>query len=314
MNHMKTPSATPGIHPLEAYIPGLFERFGRRIKVEYLGMASVYSIIALLFFGDFSSWYKTILATLGAFFLFLGLKKKTEDHLVGSLVLFAAVSVAQGPIHFTEWVVPYMLFGLAVFIMEGYRGRRPTRVYALPAVFLGWSLADSSWWLGLAFAALYLAVPRAEEPHVRRHLAYMVMLSLLLGFSAHALSYGSIGSSLQFFPSGHVALDRTGLEVLVAIGVPTLLCLALYWKRLVAPHRWNTLLFACLAPWDGRLAALFGMVAAVLLCATVFRDSVDSPTMRPFFKHFEWHYFWYVFAVALWAVLSRWGITSGWLV
>ncbi|MCX5879465.1 MAG: hypothetical protein NTY44_10190 [Deltaproteobacteria bacterium] len=165
---MKTPSATPGIHPLAAYIPGPFERFGRRIKVEYLGMASVYSIIALLFFSDFSSWYKTILATLGAFFLFLGLKKKTEDHLVGSLVLFAAVSIAQGPIRFSEWVVPYLLFGLAVFIMEGYRERRPTRIYVLPALFLGWSLADSSWWLGLVFAALYLAFHRAEKPHLNR--------------------------------------------------------------------------------------------------------------------------------------------------
>jgi hypothetical protein len=141
----------------------------------------------------------------------------------------------------------------------------------------------------------------------------MVILSLLLGFSAPAIVYGSIGASFRFFQPGQVPLDRTGLVVLLAMGVPTLLCLGVYWEKLLAPHRWNTLLFACLAPWDGRLAALFGMVAAVLLCATVFRDSVDSPTMRPFFKHFEWHYFWYVFAVALWAVLSRWGITSGWL-
>jgi hypothetical protein len=310
---MNAPSPIAGPQPFVVYVPGPVERFGRRLKVEYLGMASVYSIIALLFFGDFSSWSKTILATLGGFFLFLGLKKKTEDHLVGSLVLFAAVSVAQGPIRFSEWVVPYLLFGLAVFIMEGYRERRPTRIYALPAVFLGWSLVDSSWWLGLGFAALYLAFPRAEKPHLRRHLAYMVILGLLLGFSAHATVYGSIGASFRFFPPGHVPLDSTDLEVLSALGVPTLLCLGLYWKKLMAPHRWNTLLFACLAPWDGRLAALFGMAAAVLLCATVFRDSVDSPTMRPFFKHFEWHYFWYVFAVTLWAILSRWGVTSGWL-
>ncbi len=87
---MKTSSSIAGAQPVMVYVPGPVERFGRRLKVEYLGMASVYSIIALLFFGDFSSWYKTILATLGAFFLFLGLKKKTEDHLVGSLVLFAA--------------------------------------------------------------------------------------------------------------------------------------------------------------------------------------------------------------------------------
>ena len=76
------------------------------------------------------------------------------------------------------------------------------------------------------------------------------------------------------------------------------------------PHRWNTLFFAFLAPWDGRLAALFAMAAGVLLCATVFRDSVDSTNLRPFFKHFEWHYFWYVFIIAVWAYLSRFGVTG----
>jgi hypothetical protein len=133
----------------------------------------------------------------------------------------------------------------------------------------------------------------------------------LLGFSAHAIADRSVVSALQFFPEGQVPLDRTGLELLAAIGIPALLCLALYWRKLSAPHRWNTLIFAILAVQDGRLAALFGMVAAVLLCATVFRDSVDSPSMRPFFKHFEWHYFWYVFVIALWAFASRWGITFG---
>jgi len=300
---MKTLSSIAGTQPSLAYVPGPVERFGRKLKVEYLGMASVYSIIALLFFGDFPSWYKTILATLGAFFLFLGLKKKTEDHLVGSLVLFAAVSVAVGPIGFSEWVIPYLLFGLTVFIMEGYRERRPTRIYALPALFLGWSLADSSWWLGLVFAALYLTFPRAEKPQFRRLLSYMLIAGLLLGFSAHAIVDRSILAALQFYPEGHVSLDRTELEVLAAIGIPTFLCLALYWRKLVAPHRWNTILFALLAVQDGRLAALFGMVAAVLLCATAFRDSVDSPAMRPFFKHSEWHYFWYVFAIAVWAFL-----------
>jgi hypothetical protein len=308
---MKTRSFSAGPQPVPVYVPGPVERFGRKLKVEYLGMASVYSIIVLLFFGDFASWYKMILATMGAFFLFLGLKKKTEDHLAGSLVLFAAVSVAQGPVGVSEWVVPYLLFGLAVFIMEGYRERKPTRIYALPALFLGWSLADPSWWLGLVFAAWYLAFPRTEKPHFRRHLCYLVILGLLLGFFAHALFYGSIRSSFQFFPLGLVPIGCSTIGALAAMGIPALLCLVVYWKKLMAPHRWNTLVFAFLAPWDGRLAALFAMVAAVLLCATVFRDSVDSPNMRPFFKHFEWHYFWYVFVLAVWAYLSRWGITIG---
>jgi hypothetical protein len=273
-------------------------------------MASVYSIIALLYFGDLASSYESVLATLGAFFLFLGLKKKTEDHLVGSLVLFAAVSVAQAPIVVSKWVMPYLLFGVTVFVMEGYRERRPTRIYALPALFLGWALADSSWWLGLVFAAFYLAFPRAEKPQFRRVLFYVLIAGLLLGFSAHAIVDRSIVSALRLYPEGQVPLDRTELEVLAAIGIPVLLCLALYWRKLPAPHRWNTVLFAFLAVQDGRLAALFGMVAAVLLCATAFRDSVDSPAMRPFFKHFEWHYFWYVFVIAMWAFMSRWGITA----
>lgn len=305
---MKSPSSIAGTQPVIAYVPGPVERFGRRIKVEYLGMASVYSIIALLFFGSLS-WHKAILATLGAFFLFLGLKKKTEDHLVGSLVLFAAVSVAMAPIGFSEWVAPYLLFGLTIFIMEGYRERRPTRIYALPAVFLGWSLVDSSWWLGLVFSVMYLAFPRAEKPQFRRHLSYMLIIGFLLGFTGHAVLDRSILSALQFRPDGQVPLDRVELEMLAAIGIPALLCLGLYWKKLMAPHRWNTLIFASLALWDGRFAALFAMVAAILLCATVFRDSVDSPTLRPFFKHFEWHYFWYVFVIAVWAYLSRLGIT-----
>ena len=300
---METPSSVGGPKP-NPYFPGPVERFGRRIKVEYLGMASVYSIIALLFFGSLP-WQKAILATLGAFFLFLGLKKKTEDHLAGSLVLFAAVGLAMAPLSVSGWVIPYLLFGLTVFIMEGYRERRPKRIYALPAVLLGWSLADPSWWLALVFAALYLAISRTEEPQLRRHLGYVLIVGFVLGFSARALIGWSPASALQFHPQGQVPLDRPELETLAALGIPTLLSLAVYWKKLSAPHRYNTVLFALLAFQDGRLTALFGMAAAVLLCATVFRDSADSPAMRPFFKHFEWHYFWYVFGIALWAFASR---------
>ena len=287
------------------YVAGPVERFGRRIKVEYLGMASVYTIIALLFFQDLVPWYQSVLATVGAFFLFLGLKKKTEDHLVGSLVLFAAVGLAQGPIRSSLWVLPYLLFGLEVFIMEGYRERRPTRIYVLPVLFPAWALVDASWLLGLVFAAFYLTFPRAEKPHLRRHLAVIMLISTLTALFAHAAAHRSMLPPFRGFLQGRVPLDGTELGAVVALGVPALMSLAAYWQRLFPPHRFNTLLFAFLAPWDGRLAALFGMVASVTLCATVFRDSVDSPVMRPFFKHFEWHYFWYVFAIAVWAAVSR---------
>jgi hypothetical protein len=76
-----------------------------------------------------------------------------------------------------------------------------------------------------------------------------------------------------------------------------------YWGRLIAPHRINPLLFAVLAPWDIRLSAAFGMVGAVVMAATVFRHSIDSERLRPFFKHAEWHFFYLVLVLALWAVL-----------
>ena len=65
------------------------------------------------------------------------------------------------------------------------------------------------------------------------------------------------------------------------------------------------LLFAPLAVWDVRLAAMAAMVAAVTLTATVFRLSIDSSRLRSYFKHAEWHYFWYVFAIAVWAIADR---------
>jgi len=207
---------------MDHYVAGPVERFGRRIKIEYLGMASVYSITALLFFHDALLWYQTLLATLGAFFLFLGFKKKTEDHLVGSLVLFAAVGLAQGPIRSSGWVVPYMLFGATIFTMEGYLERRPMRIYALPVLFLVWSLADSSWWLGWVFVALYLGFPRKEKPQFRRLLALLVGISALLGFSAHAIRFRSVISSFWPFPPGHVPLGSTEVTLLIVIGLPTL--------------------------------------------------------------------------------------------
>ena len=87
------------------------------------------------------------------------------------------------------------------------------------------------------------------------------------------------------------------------IALVVVVVLASYWRRLILPHRINPLIFAALAPWDIRLTAMFGMSAAVLLAATVFRHSIDSDRARPFFKHAEWHFFWWVLALAVWAVV-----------
>jgi hypothetical protein len=78
--------------------------------------------------------------------------------------------------------------------------------------------------------------------------------------------------------------------------------IALYRRRLIVPHKLNPLLFALLAPWDVRLTAMFAMVAAVLFSASIFKLSIDSDRIRPYIWHAEWHYFYLVFALAVWAV------------
>lgn len=56
---------------------------------------------------------------------------------------------------------------------------------------------------------------------------------------------------------------------------------------------------------DARAKLLWTVpVAAVAGAATVFRRSIDSDRVRPFIKHAEWHFFWWVLALAVWAVLS----------
>jgi len=81
--------------------------------------------------------------------------------------------------------------------------------------------------------------------------------------------------------------------------------LIVFWPKSVLPHRLNTLVFCAFSLLDGRLAAVFAMVAAVLLSATLCRESIYSDRLRPFFKHAEWYYFWVVFAVALYVVFYR---------
>ncbi|MCJ7753750.1 MAG: hypothetical protein MUP13_04235, partial [Thermoanaerobaculales bacterium] len=61
------------------YTRGPVEVRGRRLKMEYIGMASVFTVIAFLIYGG-RPWSVSIPATLGSFFLFLGLKKKNRDH------------------------------------------------------------------------------------------------------------------------------------------------------------------------------------------------------------------------------------------
>ncbi|MCL4838757.1 MAG: hypothetical protein KJ058_12415 [Thermoanaerobaculia bacterium] len=287
------------------YVPGPVERFGRRIKLEYVGMVSVYLIVALLVFGGGAAWWHGVLGAIGSFFLFLGLKKKTRDHLSGSLVLLAATIVARPAVVGSGWALPFLLAAAAVCALEGYVEKRQEQVYALPLVFLAWGFLDWLWIPALALAALYLAHPWAERPGLRRRLGWIVAGSLAAALVGPLAGSGPPLAPLTSVWSERQPLDTMGLVALAALGLPALLCVALHWRRLIAPHRWAPLLFAPLAAWDVRLAALAAMVAAVALTATVFRLSIDSDRLRPWFKHAEWHYFWYVFALALWALAVR---------
>lgn len=284
----------------QPYVAGPVERFGRRIKLEYVGMISVYLIIWLLFFGNQASLGQAALATIGSFFLFLGLKKKTRDHLSGSMLLFAAALLARGPLAEARWAVPYMLFGACVCALEGYLEKRQEQMFALPVLFAWWGWLESTWLPALAFAALYLTHPWKERPGLRRRLSALTVTSTVSAFAGTSWRLGAVASPVRLVRWQRLAPARADLLLLAAIGIPALLCLAFYWQKLAWPHRLGPLLFAMLGPWDLRLLALSGMAVAVLLSATVFRLSIDSDRLRPLFKHAEWHYFWYVFAVAMW--------------
>jgi hypothetical protein len=91
------------------------------------------------------------------------------------------------------------------------------------------------------------------------------------------------------------------VAVLVLVAA-VVVVIAFYRRRLIVPHKLNPLLFAVLAPWDVRLTAMFAMVAAVLLSASIFKLSIDSDRIRPYIWHAEWHYFYLIAAVAVWAI------------
>jgi hypothetical protein len=282
------------------YKPGPVEVWGRRMKMEYVGMASVFTVIAVLIYGG-PPWSRSLVAMMGSFFLFLGLKKKNRDHLMCSFLLFLAALLARPAVLLADWSLPLLLFGATVFSLERYIEKRPSQVYVLPVVLAVWGWVDGFWLLGLIFAAAYLFEPRTDRPGWRRKLGMVVAASAAAVATAARLM-GASGDG-NYWPSVRSTLGPAHLVVAGGIALVVVVVLASYWRRLILPHRINPLIFAALAPWDIRLTAMFGMSAAVLLAATVFRHSIDSDRARPFFKHAEWHFFWWVLALAVWAVV-----------
>lgn len=284
------------------YTRGPVEVYGRRLKMEYIGMASVFTVIAFLIYGG-GPWNVTVPATLGSFFLFLGLKKKNRDHLMCSFLLFLAAALARPAVVGLGWAVPMLLFGATVFSLERYIEKRPQQGYGLPVVFAVWGWLNGFWLIGLLFAATYLLYPRTDRPEARKILNRVIPAAAVAGGVTTAVRLSASNPPAGYWPGALIPAAGWWTLFLGGVIFAVVAVVVVYWKRLIQPHRINSVMFAALAPWDVRLTALFGMVAAVLLAATVFRHSIDSDRARPFFKHAEWHFFYVVLALAIWAVL-----------
>ena len=289
---------------IEGYESGPVERFGRRLKMEYVGMASVFVIIAVLIFGG-SPWLRTLAATTASFFLFLGLKKKNRDHLMCSMLLFGAALLARPAVLAADWALSLMLFGATVFSAERYLEKKPQQVAFLPVILGAWAWIDGVWLLGLAYTAAYILCPRSDRPGATRILIRSVIGGAAAGLIVMAVRLLGTDEPAGYWFGARIAPVHWLLVVVATVIVAVLVVVAIYHRRLIVPHKTNPLLFAALAPWDIRLTAMFAMVAAVLFSASIFKLSIDSDRIRPYIWHAEWHYFYVMLALAVWAVLFR---------
>jgi len=289
---------------IEGYEPGPVEVYGRRLKMEYVGMASVFVVIAVLIFGG-APWIRPVVATAASFFLFLGLKKKNRDHLVCSTLLISAALFARPAVMTADWAWSLMLFGATVFSLERYLEKRPQQVYYLPLVIGIWAWIDGAWILGLLYAASYLTYRRTDRQGAATILVRSVAAAAVAGSVVTTVRLVGTSAPTGYWLGPPIRLGQVQLWVTACLVLAVLVVLAGYWRRLIPPHRINPLFFAAIAPWDMRLTAIFAMVAAVLFAATIFRLSIDSDRWRPVIWHAEWHFFYLVFALALWAVFFR---------
>ena len=273
-----------------AYAPDGVERFGRKFKMEYVGMASVFLTIWLLAFAN-------IAAILAMFFLFVALKKKTRDHLVTSFLMFAAAALAVPAVLARGWGLPFALFAMLAWALEGWLEKRPGRIVTIPFVLAALGACTPFWPLGLLFVGAYLLQPRPDAPHLARRLALLAAVGAVATVAAAAAAAAP----------GLVREAPGPLSLVIWLGVagPAALALALFWRSLAVPHRINALVTGILAPLDERMIAVFGIAGTIVLAATVFRQSVESTQLRPHFKRAEWYYFWVILAVAVGLLVTR---------
>ena len=294
---------TDGIR-IEGYVPGPVEVYGRRLKMEYVGMASVFVIIALLIYGG-SPWLRTLVATAGSFFLFLGLKKKNRDHLMCSMHLFVAALLARAAVFEANWAMQLLLFGATVFSAERYLEKKPQQVAFLPVILGIWAWFDGFWILGLIYTAAYILCPRNDRAGATKILVRSAIAGAATGLIVMAVRLLGTGAPAGYWFGARIAPVHWLLVVVATVIVAVLVVITIYYRRLIVPHRINPLLFAALAPWDIRLTAMFAMVAAVLFSTSIFKLSIDSDRFRPYIWHAEWHYSYVMLALAVWAVFFR---------
>ena len=264
-------------------------------------MASVFVIIAVLIYGG-DPWLRTLFATTGSFFLFLGLKKKNRDHLMCSMHLFGAALLSRAAVFEADWALPLLLFGATVFSAERYLEKKPQQVAFLPVILGVWAWFDGFWLLGLVYTATYILCPRSDRPGATKILVRSVIGGAAAGLIVMAVRLLGTSSPAGYWFGARIAPVNWLLVVVAAVIVAVIVVIAFYRRRLIVPHKINPLLFAALAPWDIRLTAMFAMVAAVLFSASIFKLSIDSDRIRPYIWHAEWHYFYLVTALAIWAI------------
>lgn len=279
----------------QAYAPDNVERFGRKFKMEYVGMASVFLTIWLLHFAN-------VAAILAMFFLFVALKKKTRDHLVTSFLMFAAAALAVPAVVESGWGLPFALFAMLAWALEGWLEKRPGRIVSIPFVLAALGACTPFWPVGLLFVGAYLLQPRPDAPHLTRRLAMLAAVGVVL---AAAVAAAVAAPALVREAPGPLSL-----VIWLGVAGPAALALALFWRSLAVPHRINALVTGILAPFDERMIAVFGIAGTIVLAATVFRQSVESTQLRPHFKRAEWYYFWVILAVAVGLLVARFAPTA----
>ena len=198
--------------------------------------------------------------------------------------------------------MPLLLFGATVFSAERYLEKKPEQVAFLPLILGAWAWFDGLWVLGLAYTATYILCPRSDRQGATKILVLSVIAGAIVGGIVTAVRILGSGAPIGYWFGARIA-PGNGLLVAVLILVAVMVVvIAMYRRRLIVPHKLNPLAFAALAPWDVRLTAIFAMVAAVLFSASIFKLSIDSDRVRPYIWHAEWHYFYLVTALAIWAV------------